>query len=350
MGKKDRTLRLLLQEQDVAADVINCLVYQNEQGVRKEDLRRIPEGNLVAKESGDLKDLTRDLCVEDVRNGTVYMIYGIENQAEDDYSMPIRVMGYDYASYERQMRDLGHGRREYRKNVLKKRGKKKKTERRKQRKKKGLAVEKGRVSHLSQLQPGEKLSPVITLVLYYGHKPCRMPRDLHGVLQLPEEEVLKRWIPNYPIHVIEVGSMSEEEIARFQSDFRYIAKFLHGKYHKTGSIRTLFCEGETSDHPKELTMALAAISGDARYLKVLQKEKEEKEMRCEMLDRFIEEEQEKGMQKGIEKGMYQLSALIKSLQSNGREDDVSRVLNESAYRNRLMAEYGITAAAEKEKR
>lgn len=46
--------------------------------------------------------------------------------------------------------------------------------------------------------------------------------------------------------------------------------------------------------------------------------------------------------------MYQLSTLIKALLISGREEDISRVLNESTYRNRLMAEFGIVAVAEKE--
>ena len=44
--------------------------------------------------------------VADCRNRQYRLICGIENQQATDNTMPVRSMGYDYASYEEQIRQL----------------------------------------------------------------------------------------------------------------------------------------------------------------------------------------------------------------------------------------------------
>lgn len=310
MGKKDQTMRALLREPDVAADIINMFVYRNEPYVQWQNLKRRPEGSLAIKENADLKDLTRDVCMEDVRDGVLYMIYGIENQAEDDLSMPLRVMGYDYASYEEQV---------------------KKMERERKAKKEMF---------LSRLQPGEKLCPVITIVLYYGNEPSRMPRRLHEIIALPDNEAIREWIPDYPIRVVELGRLSKEEIEKIKSDFYYIAKYAYTEYNKNEPPEDIIVRGRGMKHPRETMMALAAISKDDRYLEIDVGEGEQEDM-CEFLDRVEKRGEKRGEERGEKRGETRFAALVEILLQGGRMKELAQVTKDAEYRNTLYEEYGL---------
>jgi len=317
MGKKDQTMRALLREPDVAAEIINMFVYQNEPYVQWQNLKRRPEGSMAMNENADLKDLTRDVCMEDVRDGVLYMIYGIENQAEDDLSMPLRVMGYDYASYEEQV---------------------KKMERERTAKKELF---------LSRLQPGEKLCPVITIVLYYGNEPSQMPRRLHEILALPDNEMIRELIPDYPIRVVELGRLSKEEIAKIKSDFYYIAKYAYTEYNKDEPAEDIIVRGRGMNHPRETMMALAAISKDDRYLEIDVGEEAREDM-CEFLDRVEKRGEARGEKRGEERGEERGLALMEFLYQSGRMEDFMRVRKDAEYRKALYEEYGLVNAVVQE--
>lgn len=63
----------------------------------------------------------------------------------------------------------------------------------------------------------------------------------------------------------------------------------------------------------------------------------------EGIRRGREEGLEEGLEKGMEKGMGCLGALITCLLDTGRFDDAKRVAEDVAYRNQLIAEFGLGA-------
>ncbi len=52
-------------------------------------------------QKGRLKGLYRDNCMEDIRGGIRYVIWGLENQYVPDRTTPFKVMGYNYTAYDR---------------------------------------------------------------------------------------------------------------------------------------------------------------------------------------------------------------------------------------------------------
>ena len=90
--------------------------------------------------------------------------------------MPIRVMNLDAYAYNKQWKNL----REKYKNYP------------------GLTED----EYLSHMCREDRLLPVITVVIYYGEKPWDGAKDLHGVLNIPEE--IKPFVGNYPMHLVEV--------------------------------------------------------------------------------------------------------------------------------------------------
>ena len=91
--------------------------------------------------------------------------------------MPIRVMGYDHYSYNKQYND--------RKNYYKKSNIKLKDD-----------------EFLSGIRKTDKFLPVITLVLYYGENDWDGPKSLYDMLVIPDR--IKSFVGNYPINIIQM--------------------------------------------------------------------------------------------------------------------------------------------------
>ena len=91
--------------------------------------------------------------------------------------MPIRVMGYDHYSYNKQYND--------RKNYYKTNGISLKDD-----------------EFISGIRKTDKFLPVITLVLYYGEKDWDGPESLYDMLVIPDR--IKSFVGNYPINIIQM--------------------------------------------------------------------------------------------------------------------------------------------------
>ena len=50
-----------------------------------------------------------------------------------------------------------------------------------------------------------------------------LPRSLLECLDIPEP--LKPYVNDYPLHIFEIAQLTEEQVERFQSDFRIIADY-----------------------------------------------------------------------------------------------------------------------------
>jgi hypothetical protein len=74
------------------------------------------------------------------------------------------------------------------------------------------------------LKKNTRVYPVVTIVLYFGteHK-WDGPMNLKALLDIPDG--LDEYVNDYRIHVFNIAWLSEEEIARFKSDFKIVANF-----------------------------------------------------------------------------------------------------------------------------
>ena len=74
----------------------------------------------------------------------------------------------------------------------------------------------------------QKLRPVLTEVLYYGRQKWKSPLRLHEMLQSSEgmEEVLKPYVADYPMNLVQVAHLTKEERERLTSDFWIVAEYL----------------------------------------------------------------------------------------------------------------------------
>ena len=221
------------------------------------------------------------------RNGILRLITAIENQTEIDYTMPERVMGYEYSSYEEQVKQI----------MEKNRAKKKS-------------------AGAKRLFKDQKISPVLTGVLYYGKRKWKTPLRLHEMLQFPDgmEEILKPYIADYPINLVQVAHLTKEERERLTSDFRIVAEYLACKDDKR-KWEAFLANTKEIRYAEEVLDVIWELSGDEIYRQLKehvmkQKQRKGKWRMCEMaraLERI-----------GIEKGIL---AMIRENLDMGNEKE-----------------------------
>lgn len=141
MGKKDLAEKKLEDYNDVFADIFNTLLF----GRKLLDPQRLREGATASIYKAEQKGLCEQLrdTVKEYQDAERYVIaaYGIENQSGYDADMPIRVMGYDYGNYRRQL-----------------------------------------------MEEKKPLHPVVTIVLNFSDRRWLKNKSLHELLQLSGEQ------------------------------------------------------------------------------------------------------------------------------------------------------------------
>lgn len=84
---------------------------------------------------------------------------------------------------------------------------------------------------LTGMAKGDRLAPVVTLVLYLNDKPWDGARSLHEMLNFKNiSEKAKKYIENYNIHILDVCHTPDRELQKFPPDIRFMLMFI--KYTK----------------------------------------------------------------------------------------------------------------------
>lgn len=280
MAEKDMTEKTLEAYNDVFADILNVALFNGRAVVKPDELSESTPRSIY-KADGKLHEQERDVA-KYWKNGTVRIaLYGLENQTGVDADMPLRLFSYDGAAYRTQLLN----------------GEKKKD-------KKGE-------NPYPDFAPQDLRYPVITLVLYFGHKKhWDKPKTLLECLQIPDE--LKPFVNDYRMNLCEVAYLNDEQVNQFQSDFRIVADYFVQMRKNQNYIASL----QTIEHVHEFLQLMAAITNDNRFEEAFETDGERRPTNmCEVLDRI----EKKGIQQGIQQGIEQTTlSLIKNLVKNAK--------------------------------
>lgn len=104
--QKDITEKRLEECNDVFADINNGLVFEGKHILNPDQLVPLPTEAFTRNDDGSIRQGNRDICKADQKNGRYRLICCAENQTGVDNTMPQRLMGYDYASYEEQIKAI----------------------------------------------------------------------------------------------------------------------------------------------------------------------------------------------------------------------------------------------------
>jgi hypothetical protein len=212
MGQKDISEKTLLEFNDVFSDVINGIIFKGEQKVLPEMLENMTVHSQYKTDNSKLHEQERDVAKYWKNKQTTLAIYGFEDESIPEKHMPVRLFSYDGAAYRSQ---LG----------------------------------------------AKQISPVITLVLYFGTKQrWNAPRNLKDLIEIPEG--LGDYVNDYHANIVEVAWLTEEEINRFKSDFRIVANFFRNKRINEDYIPD---DPTVIKHVDEVLKLLAVMTGDDQY-------------------------------------------------------------------------------------
>ena len=245
MGQKDISEKILVDYNDVFADIINVCVYDGKEVVKADDLENTLVHAQYKAEDGKLHEEERDVAKYWKKENVAISMYGIENQIKIDKNMPVRMIGYDGASYRGQLLDK-------RKSVV----------------------------------------PVVSFVLYFGtEERWSRYRTIKECIEIPKN--LDDYINDYKIHVIEVAWLTDEQLAMFKSDFGIVANFFVQKRKNKDYIPD---DAREIEHIDAVLKLLAVMSGDQKYERILYHKKDEVKTMCEVADRLFNQGKKEGIQ------------------------------------------------------
>ena len=256
MGEKDIAEKILMDNDDVFADVVNGLIFDGKPIIEEINLSNVKDKSRY-KISGKIHEQERDVAKVIECDGVKVMYVGIENQTDIDAYEIIRVIGYDGTSYRGQL-----------------------------------------------LGENEKKYPVVTLVLYFGERKWSRNKSLYETLNIPDN--VKPFVNDYKINVFEIAYMTPEEVEKFTSDFKIVADYFVQKRMKK-DYKPI---NKVIKHVDELLKLMTVLTGDSRFEEQIKEmHKEEGEVRmCEVLDKIenrgIEIGEKLGETKGEIKALY----------------------------------------------
>jgi hypothetical protein len=282
MGQKDITEKILEDYNDVFADIMNVLIFHGEQRIKPSSLKRTSVHSMYKADDSRVHEQERDIA-KLWRDGRVNLaLCGIENETAIEKLMPVRVFGYEGASYREQI-----------------------------------------------LQRKRKIIPVVTVVLYFGTKHWRQPKNIKSLMNIPEG--LEDYVNDCKIHVFEVSWLTDEQIAMFKSDFKIVANFFVNKRRNKNYIPD---DKTTMKHVDEVLKLLSVMTGDHGYEEILMDDRKGRvKNMCDVADRLRNE--------GREQGEDRLGKLIQLLLEAGRTADVKKAASDEEARKAFYREFGM---------
>lgn len=251
--KKDIVEKEFVAFSDVAADVINVLLYRGERVADKDSLMAGPTES-VYQGKKKLRNQYEDICKYKFADGAVHLMYLIANQSRTDGKMLLRKAGYTGGIYREQYE--------------------------------------GKI---------KDACPVIEFVLYWGKtrwRSSRSIRKMFGKKNISDKEW--KYVDNLELYVFEMRRLPKETRELFESDMRIVVDFLaEGNGYR--SDRKVV-------HKAALIKMIKVLSGDTDVDGIedwLEEQgiREEDEIKvCELFDQYERKGRNEGRKQGRREG------------------------------------------------
>ena len=232
--------------------MMNVFIFGGDEVINENDLEDVNPNSFYV-ENAKTKEQERDIAKKWIKENVIISFMGIENQTEQDPTMPLRVISYDGASYKYML--------------------------------------------ASDIPP----CPVITFVLNFSMKRWSASKSVLDYLNVNDR--LKPFVSDYRINVIDVAYLSRETINKFKSDFKIIADYFV-QMRKTGEYKPMTDEIK---HIWELLLLMGKLTDDDRFkVEYYREHREERANMCEVLDKIINEGKAEGAHEKAVSGAMRL--------------------------------------------
>lgn len=298
MGKGNAAVKQWLGNPRRFADLFNGIVFQGKQVILPEDLHPATGETdiLVSDKNEKAKEVQRyrDIIMR-WEQGAYLVLLACENQENVHYAMTVRNMLYDSLSYVEQIRQSWK--------CLE-------------------AAEKQKVAEaefLSRFRKEDRLVPVITLVFYYHPDVWDGSQDLYGILRWSEDEdkneILKKYISNYRINLIDAGNVKELE--RFHTDLQEIFGMLQCRQDKEKLLHYVKSKEQYFRHVDEETYQVLRefLHSETILKQAFEKEKREEQVdMCKALEDLYQDGIEQGAVEAYQEVGFSKEEIIERVQ------------------------------------
>ena len=281
MGQKDISEKLLEDYNDVFADITNVLLFNGRQLIQERDLKDAGVRSRYKAFDNKLHEQERD-TLKIWQNTAIRQVFiGYENQSAYYRYMPVRILGYDGATYrsqllkrEEQIRGQNRKLAKLTEQLSQKQNQFKqqncsntfKSDQTVTELQEDISELTDKITHhrqqLKQIHDAP-VSPVATVVLNFSDRRWNGVQSLYDCISVPEE--MKPFVNDYKITVIDIAYLTQEQLSLFHSDFKFIAEYfvqkrLNHDYKPSKDMIT---------HVDALLKMFSALTGDSRYEQIL---------------------------------------------------------------------------------
>ena len=293
MAEKDITEKALVWYNDVFSDIVNNLLFDGKDVVSQSALRDTKTHLPYKSDSKDIRDQDRDNSKIWLEEETEIRLsyFGIENETKAEDDEPFRVIGYDGAAYRDQIYYFTDEDGKRHKSI--------------------------------------ERYPVVTLVLYMGYKEhCNKAKTLKEGFTQQVSERMKPFVSNYKINVFEIAYLTDEQVARFHSDFWIVADYFTQMRKNNNYVPS---ERQLT-HVREVLDLMRVLTGDDRFTEHVDEFEKSKEAvtMCKVLDEV--------QARGIQQGEQNATKVINYLWKNGRGEEAERAEREPDFLDKLLKE------------
>lgn len=243
--------------------------------------------------------------VKRTKDGVDFSIFGIENQMNIHYAMPLRHMVGDALSYLKEYNEIAKINREQ-KNYT------------------------SSAEFLSAFQKSDRLHPMLSICIYYGEDEWDGPTSLKEMMNLPS--YMDPFVSDYTMNLIQ---LRKSEHLNFQNeDVRTFFEISRSLYSKDYDII------QEKYHEKTLSSELGIAIGSVTHSPQLIKQALSSESEGGNFDmcKALEELWEDGLQKGITSGIQGSINICKKLHTD-KDSTLNLLISEFSLSDEAAAEY-----------
>ena len=263
MGIKDSATAEYMNDNNVFADLFNYFVYDGEQVIKPNSLKEVDTRTDIVIKKHNYDTRYRDI----IKRAT------IKQDGEIIY-MAVRTMHYDVLQYRKMMK---------------------------------------------RKQP---ITPIITLVVYWGNKVWNKPTDLYGLFSITDKTVLK-YVPNYSINLIDPNTLNDKDFRKFKTEIGKVFRFI-----QTANNKAKFDEIRKDSAYSDISLETAQLLNAVMSLNIDVDTRKERFNMCKAFEEILAENAEKNEKKGIEKGIEERNnELITKWRAQGKtEEEIKELL------------------------
>ena len=315
LGNIDIETKKYMSKNEIFADAFNFFIHNGEKIIKPDELQEMDTTEIVipyGNEAKEPKQKSRDILkIWASKRGekAIYVILGIENQANIHYAMVVKNMLYDAMNYANQIEEA---KKSYKKNTTK------------------LTPE----EFLSGFRKEDKLLPVITLTVYFGAEEWDGPMSLHEMLKIDDKELLK-YIPNYQLNLIAPKNIQDVDFDKFNTDLGRLLEYIK---HQNDENLNWLLEKKYREIDRETADLINTVTGS----KLKFEEEEEKIDMCRAFENSMKMAEARGEARGEAKGENKVWTLINFLLRDNRQDELQKIKDDENKRQELYKFYGIT--------